>query len=78
MSIRGAGELEVVAAAGLALADLADDGVLVGRVVGGQVGQRGSAASRSATHPGLVVGQGAAARRQRRELLALLGRWARP
>ncbi len=69
-----AGELEVVLAGGAGFPDLVQDRVLVGGVLGGQVRQRREHAVALGAHRVLLVAQLPAARGERGELLALLGR----
>ncbi len=67
-----AGQLEMVAAAGRALADLAEHLVGVRRRGGGQVGQRGQGAIALGPQTGLLVAERAAAAGPRGHLGALL------
>ena len=69
-----AGELQMVATRGAGLADRADLGVLVGRIQRRQVGQRCQGGVALHADRGLRIAQLPAARGERGELLALLGR----
>ena len=68
-------QLQVIAAGGAGLADLTEHRVL-GRSLGrGEVGQAGELRVALRPHGRLLIAERPTARRKRRQLLALLGRW---